>query len=828
MDNYWLGIFDIKLNIFFVLNGSVSSSKKVLAKREVFGSSYCRIVSFRAPAAIGRKPSFALNLTKGAHMALLDSTKFAPRYPYVMLSRKVITLFDGAKTDISGGMSASLKVLECFCHLLGFKIDFNALSQAHFNDVVAPAFLGALYNDEFLGWNLLNRRRVARRFLDMLKAASAKGANIRTFEWSPDLLEKHYPDWISVRDKVNPEHAIYWNGWPVQSRKGKTIYLDFSRLWLSHGHDFVVGLHDKMAKYSLKNARGGIPLFNEFVNHVSASPKIWPVETFTDSMRIPALFESFMVSFFRGVSERGEDLRHATKRWKDFVVAVESVFVQPGVWAKSYYGDLPRPSTGDHEGARKNLKKNSDGDYYVDNLLTDVPLHFTNEAAIKFLFEDIDRDINDTQSWARKQAWAVRRAQLRRQALAKKGHILSHRSRNGRSSSIEELGLENMCATFETEGFCPNDRTSDRRYGNNLTKLGQLFGMPTTRSLYPFQCLMVIAHNDITESFLADFDLYNKKGQRSGFVKLDGGYYLIGYKDRKGKDLSEQKILLSPRTAVLVRQVIEITQPLRNYLKSVGDPLWRKLFITSAKGFAYPKKANAQPWTADQINSKPHVIEKIVDEFKACTSTAPEKLKRLVIKLSLRRLRASCGVRVFIRTRNVEEMAKALGHTEYRPDLLDSYLPVKLQEFFDERWVRIFQRAVVCWSLDDEALALHNQLGFQSIYEFDEFMKVNALRELPASLTDPTGSKNILDNNNELVISVNTEILTDLLSLKMGVDELKGHQEINSLALYWAKFADLLASHIEEMIDPMVKRHLRAARELAKPWPMESIQRVAA
>lgn len=638
----------------------------------------------------------------------------------------------------------------------------------------------------------------------------------------------HHRDWIKVRDQIQEKHVIYWGGWPIHSRKGKTVYLDLSRLWHTHGHNFVVELHERLAQYSLKNARAGIPLFNDFVNYISASPKKWPVETFTDSKRIPLLFESFMVDFFRRASEQGQDLRRATLRWTNFVAGIKTVFIQSGVWSKPEYGDVPKPRTGDHDGARKNLKKNSDGDYYVDNLLTDVPIHFTNEDAIKFLFEDIDRDINETQCWARKQAWAVRRAQKRRKALAKEGFVLSHKQRNARKTPITQLGLENICTTFETEGFSPQGRNSSNRYGNNLTKLGKLIGLPTTRALYPFQCLLIIAHNSITESFLTDLDLYNKKEQRSGFVKLDGGYYLVGYKDRKGNERSEQKILLSPRTAVLIRQVIEITQPLRTYLKSVGDPLWRKLFLTSGKGFAYPNKANSQPWTADHLHSKPLLIKEIVDEFRACVSTDTKRLTRLIIKLSLRRLRASCGVRVFIQTRSVEEMAEALGHTEYRPELLDSYLPLKLQEFFDERWVRIFQRAVVCWALDDDALAVHSKLGFKSILEFDEFMKVNVLRELPASLMDPTGSKNLLDNNDELVVRVNTEILTDLLSLKMGVDEFTGFQEINSIARYWAKFAELLSSHIEEMVDPAVKRHLRAAKALATPWPMESIQRVTA
>ncbi|EFF83004.1 hypothetical protein HMP0015_1517, partial [Acinetobacter haemolyticus ATCC 19194] len=43
--------------------------------------------------------------------------------------------------------------------------------------------------------------------------------------------------------------------------------------------------------------------------------------------------------------------------------------------------------------------------------------------------------------------------------------------------------------------------------------------------------------------------------------------------------------------------------------------------------------------------------------------------------LTLTRFRASCGVRVYYETMSVNKMSLALGHKEYNPALIDSYLP---------------------------------------------------------------------------------------------------------------------------------------------------------
>ncbi|MGA4817534.1 hypothetical protein ACPA9J_34685 [Pseudomonas aeruginosa] len=68
------------------------------------------------------------------------------------------------------------------------------------------------------------------------------------------------------------------------------------------------------------------------------------------------------------------------------------------------------------------------------------------------------------------------------------------------------------------------------------------------------------------------------------------GNWLIGFKDRRGSRLSEQKIKLNETTTLLIEQVIEITKPLRDFLRANGDDTWQELFITCGFWFLLPNE----------------------------------------------------------------------------------------------------------------------------------------------------------------------------------------------------------------------------------------------
>ena len=53
-------------------------------------------------------------------------------------------------------------------------------------------------------------------------------------------------------------------------------------------------------------------------------------------------------------------------------------------------------------------------------------------------------------------------------------------------------------------------------------------------------------------------------------------------------------------------------------------------------------------------------------------------------KVTLTKMRASVAVQVYLKTKSTTKMAQALGHTRYRPELLEHYLPEPILDFFQK------------------------------------------------------------------------------------------------------------------------------------------------
>ena len=205
--------------------------------------------------------------------------------------------------------------------------------------------------------------------------------------------------------------------------------------------------------------------------------------------------------------------------------------------------------------------------------------------------------------------------------------------------------------------------------------------MPTTSSLLPHCALLVAEHPIITPSFLEGFELYNVNGARTGLKKIDGKFFLVGRKNRKGPAKSQQTVALTTETAKIILQIIALTNPLRKFLKKQGDDSWRKLLLTSGVAFSYPIAINRIA-SCTSMASRRDGTAKCIQRF---ANLSPSESIDLADRFSLPTLRASAGVLVyFLETRDVKKMAEALGHTEYSRSLLSRYLPEPILAFFQE------------------------------------------------------------------------------------------------------------------------------------------------
>jgi hypothetical protein len=307
-------------------------------------------------------------------------------------------------------------------------------------------------------------------------------------------------------------------------------------------------------------------------------------------------------------------------------------------------------------------------------------------------------------------------------------------------------------------------------------------------------------------------------------MKTDNGYQLIGYKDRKGNKLSEQKVDLTIRTTAWVSQYIQLTKPLRDELRIAGDDSWRYLFLHCPRCIDYPTRPRP-------FRLNPSVIKwyrTIINDFSKICDLDENDIRQFLMRISVTAMRASSGVEIYLKTHSVKDMAKALGHTSYNSSLLSSYLPEPILSFFQSRWIRIFQRGIICEAMKNSP-RLMEAAKFECMQELHDFLKNHALRDIPEHLRDPEtldqsrADKATTKNNCRILISIDIGILTALISLKEAVKNAKLQSKICSMAIYWSKFTDLVVREIEEGYNSDLQTYLNIAQHHANPKNMESL-----
>ncbi|MCY1305973.1 hypothetical protein D9M70_558050 [compost metagenome] len=118
--------------------------------------------------------------------------------------------------------------------------------------------------------------------------------------------------------------------------------------------------------------------------------------------------------------------------------------------------------------------------------------------------------------------------------------------------------------------------------------------------------------------------------------------------------------------------------------------------------------------------------------------------------------------------------------------------------------------------------------------ELHTFLANHAIRQIPEHLQNPDHSlkkalKNVAtsDESNEkdgqVLVSVDTGILTALISLKMAVSNADSKLTVCSKAIYWSKFAELVVRHIEDNYNSELQEYLSTAQQHANANHMESL-----
>lgn len=711
-------------------------------------------------------------------------------------------------------MPRVLRWLECFLQITKLNIDFKSSTRGRDADTLS-LFIGAVFHPRFFEASQSTKHGMAACLIRAIPNVIGDLGVQRDGSRLTSSIEKQ----ISRLENTDLDpHAVrIWQGWKSVNKLGQASYFALREVYENLGEGFTDKLFEALNQYNQQRLRADYkflsPMSRLLIEEVNN--EVTP-DQFQDPSYTSAFFQRLLIVFLEDGYANGNGASYQTLAtwWRNqFIYFARRYLIANGIFAEPSEG-IPSPTGGKVLPSACHVVQTPKGVFVKRKLLTEVPLHVTDEVAINILFSEIQRDLAAVKRWARNQIDHYEELIERRKRQSVTGTVVLEYFPEGYSSStrgwlvskMNSRRFENAAATFEHYGFLTrHDKPRIMQmYPLPLQQTARELGLPTYGALQPFCALLIANHPEITPAFLENLELYDERGKLCAFQETDRGVYLVGYKLRAGSASAQKKILLNQETQRTLDILLRLTEPVRSYLKDKGDDAWRSFLLTSGRGFAYPK-----PWSQSGGELGALSGPRLVREFAAAGISESER-RRIVESLGLSRIRASAAVLVYLSTHSVFEMAQALGHKEYDPRLMARYLPEPIYRFFQERWIRIFQTGIIVEALKGSDHLLEAS-GFSNMTEVHEFLmnhSFNLGAAVPNTVTGPRKSA-------EIIFGVNVEILTVLAGISASVQRCE--QKSNGQARYWAGIAKHLISYIESdsCHRPDIKRQLALAKNRA-------------
>lgn len=555
--------------------------------------------------------------------------------------------------------------------------------------------------------------------------------------------------------KFNEEKIKYIQGWFLQGKDNKKeLFINLIKFYDVLGLEKTILIHKNAQHYSSKfeldTNKQFLSMLNEFTIFLNTQEDL--KQKLSSDIHLYNLMKDFCFIFFNREQNEERALYNSKKKWNKFVDAFKEIFLDGNILPK-LSSNLPRAPGQEIKGFQKRIKIQN-GIEVKSKLITEIPLNVTDDIALEILFKKINSDVELVLDWA--------------------------------NSEIDSL-LMNYDYNFNQECFNKSSLEIKKILGQDFFLRDIKNTLLTSNSLEPFMFLLINEHPQITESFLLNFELYDIDKNLSGYINIENCYYLIGYKKRKGAELAEQKILLNDKSKKLIDTVLKLTSNYRNYLKKTHNDNWRYLFVHGGENGIKPQKFS-KSFVPAPSNLKVQAGMKRINFIMNKKSCLLEEASRFVSNMTMTKLRASKAVQLYLIQNDTQKMAEALGHKYYRPELLSFYLPETILDFFQSRWIRIFQKGIICEAMKDSN-NLFKASNFTTMQDLEDFINIHSLKNLPNVKVE-----NKLYNNDEIYIAINSEILNILLSLEKAVE--LAENEVSAKALYWSKFSIKLQEEI--------------------------------
>ncbi|RCR64152.1 hypothetical protein [Vibrio harveyi] len=680
----------------------------------------------------------------------------------------------------------TLNVYAAYCYLVeqsnytALKIlnDSNSFN-AHFQ-----LFIGFIYGraDTSLKnkYTLCNQVRKIFNFIAQDKRLSFDEITLSSKKVTEDVsscLEQFH------NHKVDKTKSDYLNGWLLVSKEGKTCEVHLDMLYVIFGENFTNKVHIALKNYGLKQKSSTlrsmlIDMKNLFVgiSIVYTEQDGMTIETYLSRKHVQIFFHKVYKVLFVRSQMLQNCPKSFHKKWRNIIGYYIDCFINTGVFAEPHKPFII-PEWKDPRDSAPTFSVGGNPTQTENNRwFANIPLRIKDEEAVSIIQQRVERDIAHVRHVCCLKFEELIEREDRNRAFLNTGRVkpLSPNSSNHQYYNFVGVDkLDNTVATFYSHGInAKPSYLSFLGFAGNAKQLHIELNLPTSSTLNVLLTLLVMEHPLITPSWLARWELFNANGDMVGYKQVGSQYIVVSYKARKGTTNAQQEIVLNEFSKSVVDFLIKHTHMSREYLKNKGNINWRKMLLTAThSNAACPSAINTTLHSANDFYNW------LKDEsfFSKESNITVADAQAISDIHSLRSIRRHCGLQIYLKTRSMDVVAEALGHEKKDARLLTSYLPKPLMDFFNDRWIRQFQSAILLEAMKDSVYCL-DAVNMSADY-IDEFLNNHGISHLPEHLDHGFVQQDTTKNKgpesiafDQLTYVISTPLLQLLMAIRTIVE----------------------------------------------------------
>ncbi|EKO3642450.1 hypothetical protein M3898_002626 [Vibrio metschnikovii] len=699
-----------------------------------------------------------------------------------------------------------LNVYSAYCYLVeqGNYTAFNILNNSKSLNTHFQALIAFSYDNDSISfkrrYELCYQLKNLFRYIAQDKQLGLDEIKLSTIKISDDVSSCL----AQFRNlQIDKTKADYLSGWQVTSKEGKSFEVHLDTLYVHFGEEFTNKIHLALTNYastqkssSLANALNRLKKLFIGMSTVYNERDGLTIEVLLSTNYVQFFFHKvFKVLFVRSQAAQNNP-RDFHIQWKDIINYYTECFINTGFFSEPHKpfiapdwkdpkGAAPTFSVGGHTTQSENSR-----------WFASIPLKIKDEEAVSIIHQRVERDM----------------AHIRYICLLKFEELLEREGRNkifinnglvkplvGTIGNVQYSNfvgadkLDNMVATFYAHGIAAKGSSylSFLGFHGKASQLCTELNLPTSSTLNALLTLLVMEHPLITPTWLEKWELFDVNGNRVGYKQVGTQHIAVSYKSRKGSTYAQQDVVLNEFSKSIVEFLIQHTHMSREYLKGKGDVNWRKMILTATvSNVVCPSSLNNTLSSANNFYNWLQE-ESLFDKSSDITLADAQAISEIH---SLRSIRRHRGFQIYLETRSMDAVAEALGHEKKDTKLLTSYLPKPLMDFFNDRWVRQFQNAILLEAMKDSVHCF--DAVNMSAQDIEEFLNNHGINNIPENFDHGFVQQTATDNEtseslafDQLTYTISTSLLQLLMAIRLIVESSDDECSFLDIVYHWYQSA---------------------------------------